>query len=179
MCYRQVTGFANQATHHTPMARIYIETTIASFYYEVRTEPEMVARRNWTRRWFDAAHAGSDELVTSLAVEAELESGEFPGKADALALIADLPLVDLNESVAEAVDAYISRMVMPNEPAGDALHLAAASFHRCDFLVTWNCRHIANANKFAHIRRVNGILGLGNPALVTPLELLQEDISDE
>ena len=160
------------------MARIYIETTIASFYYEVRTGPEMVARRNWTRRWFDAANAGSDELVTSLAVEAELEAGGFPGKADALALIANLPLVDLNDSVAEAVDAYISHRVMPNEPTGDALHLAAASFHRCDFLVTWNCRHIANANEFAHIRRVNGILGLGNPALVTPLELLQEDTSD-
>ena len=160
------------------MARIYIETTIASFYYEVRTEPEMVARRNWTRRWFDAANAGSDELVTSLAAEAELEAGDFPSKADALALIANLPLLDLNDSVAEAVDAYIAHMVMPNEPAGDALHLAAASFHRCDFLVTWNCRHIANASKFAHIRRVNGILGLGNPALVTPLELLQEDTSD-
>jgi len=98
--------------------------------------------------------------------------------ADALVLIADLPLVDLNESVAEAVDAYISHTVMPNDPTGDALHLAAASFHRCYFLITWNCRHIANANKFAHIRRVNGILGLGNPALVTPLELLQEDTSD-
>ena len=160
------------------MARIYIETTIASFYYEVRTEPEMVARRNWTRRWLDAAKTGSDELVTSLAVEAELEAGNFPGKADALALIADVPLVDLNESVAEAVDAYILHRVMPNDPTGDALHLAAASFHRCDFLVTWNCRHIANANKFAHIRRVNGILGLGNPALVTPLELLQEGTAD-
>lgn len=161
------------------MARIYIETTIASFYHEVRTEPEMVARRNWTRRWFDAAKAGADELVTSLAVEAELDAGDFPGKADALALIADLPLVDLNDAVAEAVDAYISHMVMPNDPKGDALHLAAASFHRCDFLVTWNCRHLANANKFGHIRRVNGILGLGNPALVTPLELLQEDAADE
>ena len=57
----------------TPMARIYIETTIASFYYEVRTEPEMVARCNWTRRWLDAAKAGSDELVTSLAVDASDE----------------------------------------------------------------------------------------------------------
>jgi predicted nucleic acid-binding protein len=160
------------------MARIYIETTIASFYYEARLEPERVARRNWTRRWFDAAKSGSDQLVTSLAVEAELEAGDFPGKNDALALIADLPLVDLNDSVAEAVDAYIAHKVMPNDPAGDALHLAAASFHRCDFLVTWNCRHIANANKFGHIRRVNGILGLGNPALVTPLEFLPEDIID-
>ena len=42
-------------------------------------------------------------------------------------------------------------------------------------VLTWNCRHIANANKFGHIRRVNDILGLGNPELVTPLELLNED----
>ncbi len=157
------------------MARIYIETTIVSFYHNVRTEPEMIARQNWTQRWLDAALAGTDELVSSLAVQAELEVGEYPRQAEMLALLAKLPLLDLNESVAEAVDAYISRQVMPNNPAGDALHLAAASFHRCDFLVTWNCRHIANANKFGHIRRVNGILGLGNPALVTPLELLGED----
>jgi len=161
------------------MARIYIETTIASFYHEMRPEPEMVARRNWTRRWFDAARAGVDELVTSLAVDAELRAGDFLHRDAALALISDLPLVDLDESVAEVVDAYIAHKVMPNDPQGDALHLAAASFHRCDFLVTWNCRHLANANKFGHVRRVNGILGIGNPVLVTPLELLQEGATDE
>ncbi len=73
------------------MARIYIETTIASVYYEIRPELERVARRNWMRRWFDTTKLGSDELVTSLAVEAELEAGDFPGKEDALAFIANLP----------------------------------------------------------------------------------------
>jgi len=161
------------------MARVYIETTIASFYHEERTESEMRARRNWTRRWFDAARGGSDELVTSLAVDAELRGGNFPHRDAALSLIADLPLVELDDAVAEIVDAYVAHRVMPNDPQGDALHLAAASFHRCDFLVTWNCRHLANANKFGHIRRVNGILGIGSPILVTPLELLQEDTPDE
>ena len=55
------------------------------------------------------------------------------------------------------------------------LHPGFPDAHRCDFLVTWNCRHIANANKFGHIRRINGILGLGNPTLVTPLEFLNEE----
>ncbi len=160
------------------MARIYIETTIISFYFNVRAEPEMVARQNWSRRWLDAAMEGSDELVSSLAVQAELEAGQYPKQAEMLELLGAFPMLDLNEAVAETVDAYISRHVMPNNPAGDALHLAAASFHRCHFLVTWNCRHIANANKFAHIRRVNGILGIGNPALVTPLELLQESADE-
>ncbi|MDA0588150.1 MAG: type II toxin-antitoxin system VapC family toxin [Planctomycetota bacterium] len=160
------------------MARIYIETTVVSFYYNARTEPEMIARQNWTRRWLDAALDSSDELVTSLAVESELMAGDFPNKADMLALASRLPLLDVNDAVIEAVEAYIANHVMPNNPGGDAFHLAVASFHRCDFLVTWNCQHIANANKFGHIRRVNGILGLGNPALVTPLELLNEDEND-
>jgi len=157
------------------MARIYIETTVISFYFNARTEPEMVACENWSRRWLDSAFAGTDELVTSLAVKSELDAGEFPNKKDMLALASRIPLLALNDAIAEIVDSYISHHVMPNDPGGDALHLAAASFHRCDFLVTWNCRHIANANKFGHIRRVNDILGLGNPALVTPLELLNED----
>ena len=49
--------------------------------------------------------------------------------------------------------------IMPADPGGDALHLALASYHKWDFLVTWNCQHLANANKFGHIRRVNAILG--------------------
>lgn len=65
------------------MARIYIETTVISFYHNVRTEPEMVARQNWTRRWLDAELRGSDELISSLAAQAELEAGEFPKQTDA------------------------------------------------------------------------------------------------
>ena len=61
---------------------------------------------------------------------------------------------------------------MPADIGGDALHLALASYHECDFLLTWNCRHLANANKFGHVRRINTLLGLHIPALVTPLELL-------
>lgn len=78
-------------------------------------------------------------------------------------------------AILEIVESYISHHVMPNDPVGDALHLALASHYRCDFLVTWNCRHLANANKFDHIRRVNTLLGLYVPALVTPLEFLGEE----
>ncbi len=83
-----------------------------------------------------------------------------------------MPLLAVEPAVAEIVEAYIRHKVMPGDPGGDALHLALASYHKCDFLVTWNCLHLANANKFGHIRRVNTLLGLFVPALVTPLELL-------
>ncbi len=151
--------------------RVYIETTIPSFYYEVRTEPEMIARRNWTRTWWDS-HRHEYELVTSEAVLDELEAGNFPNRAQALTLLAEVPLTPVEPAIVEIVEAYIQRLVMPRDPTGDALHLALASFHKCDFLLTWNVRHLANANKFGHIRRVNTLLGLFTPTLVTPLELL-------
>ena len=152
-------------------AKVYIETTIPSFYYETRSEPEMVARRQWTRQWWDNA-GGDYELVTSIAVLEELAQGDYPSKNVALEMMNRLPLVEVEEQIAEIVQMYIRYKVMPSDPAGDALHLALASYHKCDFLLTWNCNHLANANKFGHIRQVNTLLGLFVPLLVTPLELL-------
>jgi predicted nucleic acid-binding protein len=157
--------------------RIYIETTIPSFYFEARSEPSMVARREWTRAWWDGA-MDRHELVTSEAVLDEFSRGDFPAREDCLRLIARLPLVPVDTGVVEIVRTYIARRVMQRDPNGDALHLALASRHSCDFLVTWNCVHLANANKFGHIRRVNAMLGTFVPALVTPLELLGDDDED-
>ncbi len=155
-------------------SRVYVETSIPSFYFTSRPEPEMVARREWTRSWWAQA-ASTCELFTSVAVIDELEQGAFPTRQECLDLVATLPVLAADLPVIEIVQTYIAHRVMPGDPAGDALHLALASFHRCDFLVTWNCKHLANANKFGHIRRVNALLGLFTPALVTPLELLGVD----
>src|SRR5215208_2662929 len=151
--------------------RVYVETTIPSFYHETRTSSDVVARRDWTRQWWDSASDFYD-LVTSPAVLDELTGGLPERGVERLALVRDLPLVPIEPPILEIVQAYVRYKLMPADPSGDALHLALASFHKCDFLVTWNCRHLANANKFGHIRRVNTMLGLFVPALVTPLELL-------
>jgi hypothetical protein len=138
----------------------------------------MVARRDWTREWWARSQKRQADLVTSVAVIDELERGDFAARSDCLRLVAGLPLLAIEAPILEIVQAYIRHHVMPADPAGDALHLALASYHRCEFLVTWNCKHLANANKFGHIRRVNTLLGLLTPALVTPLELLG-DADDE
>jgi hypothetical protein len=157
--------------------RVYVETTIPSFYHTTRTTPFALARREWTRRWWD--DAGSQyELVSSEAVLYELADGDYPSRGAAEALMSGLHILEISPPVAEIVDSYFRHRLMPADPRGDALHLALASHHRCDFLVTWNCRHLANASKFGHIRRVNGLLGLFVPTLVTPLELLG-DADDE
>lgn len=71
------------------------------------------------------------------------------------------------------MDTYLRHKLMPRNPSGDALHLALASYYECDLIVTWNCKHLANANKFMHIRQINHRMGLSVPEIVTPLELLK------
>ena len=150
---------------------VYIETTIPNMYYEERVDAETVARRHWTRYWWDGESADY-RLLTSAAVVEELSRGEHPNKDDKIALISSLPLLSIENDVIEIVEVYIENLVMPKDPAGDALHLALASYYKVDYLLTWNCSHLANANKFQHVRRVNTKLGLFTPALITPLNLL-------
>jgi predicted nucleic acid-binding protein len=154
--------------------RVYVETTIPSFYHEVRTSPDVVARRDWTRQWWESA-TERYELVTSPAVLDELAGGQPELGEMRLALVRSLPVLSVEPAITEIVQSYVRYKLMPADPSGDAMHLALASYHKCDFLVTWNCQHLANANKFGHIRRVNTMLGLFVPALVTPLELLGEN----
>jgi predicted nucleic acid-binding protein len=155
------------------MRTVYIETTIPCYYNEIRPDPEAQAKRAWTRRWWDD-FAPQFHCVTSTAVLHELAQGDYPIKETALGLVSGLPVLQTEPAIAEIVEAYIRHHVMPANPFGDALHLAIASYHKCDFLLTWNCKHLANANKFGHIRRVNVLLGLFVPDLVTPLELSGE-----
>jgi len=157
--------------------RVYIETTIPSFYFALRTDTQSLARKNWTRQWW-AEFAEQFTLVTSPAVVAELRQGTRDATNRRIALLKDLELLGVTKQVEDVASIYIDRLVMPNDPGGDALHLALASVHKADVLLTWNCRHLANPSKMEHIRIVNYELGLPMPQLTTPLNFLSEDQSD-
>jgi predicted nucleic acid-binding protein len=113
--------------------------------------------------------------VTSEGVIAELQSGEYATQNATIELIIDLPLLEVVDDIANIIDVYLANHLMPKERLGDALHLALAFYHKCDFLLTWNCTHIANANKYEHIRIINTRLGLFVPTLITPMELSEEE----
>ena len=119
--------------------RVYIETTIPSFYHETRPQPEMIARRNWTRLWWDQERH-KYELVTSAAVRRELGRAVPRKGAGLLEILADVAELALTEDVASIEREYIRRKVMPVDVGGDATHLAAASYYGCHFLLTWNCQ---------------------------------------
>jgi len=94
----------------------------------------------------------------------ELSHPDFPHSQEALVLVSGIQAVPIVEEVSEIVRSYIQNRIMPANPVGDALHLALASYHKCDYLLTWNCKHIANPNKFHQIRMCNISCPFGNGA---------------
>ena len=156
---------------------IYIETTIPSYYYNVRPSAELKVLGQWTRDWWDKQR-DEYELVSSSAVVDELRDGDHPLKKEKLALLNSVKMLAYTDEISRIVDVYIARKVMPNDPLGDALHLAYASFYKCDVLLSWNCQHIVNHKKAGHIQHINGLLGLHVPVLLTPFELLNKGLSE-
>ena len=81
-----------------------------------------------------------DEIDCTLLTVLQ-ERGDIPNKLEAIDLTRSLPLLPTSDEIPEIVQSYIQNKLMPADPAGDALHLAFASFYKCDFLLTWNCKH--------------------------------------
>jgi hypothetical protein len=153
--------------------RVYVETTIPNFYYETRTQPNLVAWRDLTREWWSDA-AERYELVTSFTVFRELAAGTSDRVRLRMELLSGIPLLVPTPKIDQIVEVYVQHRLMPRTPStADATHLALASYNACDFIATWNCRHLANPNKVTHIRRINSALGLHVPELVTPQDLLR------
>ena len=147
---------------------VYIETTIPSYYCDER--PELAADIARTRQWWDTERTDY-ECYVSEAVLAELTEGNYPNQEKCINLVDGMPELLISEEIEQIAAIYQARKLMPREPVRDSLHVAIASFYRMDFVLTWNCRHLANANKVRHLRELNLELGLSIPQLVTPHQL--------
>jgi hypothetical protein len=105
--------------------RIYIETSIPSFYCTARTDPESVVRKGWTQHWWDFKRDGCEVFTSEVVIE-ELEDDDYPTKKDALSLIAGLPILTVEPAILEITRTYSRHFLMPERPMGDAMHLALA-----------------------------------------------------
>ncbi|MBN1516815.1 type II toxin-antitoxin system VapC family toxin [Candidatus Sumerlaeota bacterium] len=155
--------------------KVYIDSTIPSYYFDERESLRLFTEI--TRRWWKE-ESGNYEIWISGAVFQELGLGNYPNKEKVLELIQNIPFLDRLNEVEEIAQFYMTHFVMPQSLAGDAVHLAYASFYKFDYLLTWNCNHLANANKQRHIKIINGQLGLSTPQIITPMELFQEQSND-
>nr|VFJ47498.1 MAG: hypothetical protein BECKDK2373B_GA0170837_101710 [Candidatus Kentron sp. DK] len=129
--------------------KVYIDSTIPSYYFDRRESLATFA--GITRQWWSEM-ADAYELFISDAVIRELNRGDYPNKGEVLALVSGIPSLPLPDDLEQIVEFYVANYVMPQTLAGDAAHLAYASYYNVDYLLTWNCHHLANANKRRHIQ---------------------------
>lgn len=150
---------------------VYLDSTIPSYLFDRRESLETYTAI--TRKWWEEESKNyriflSDETV------AETSRGDHPYRKDIMKFVSRLELLPNDEQLDQIVEFYIANHLMPRSLTGDSLHLAYASLYKVDFLLTWNCNHLANANKKQHIRVINTRLGLFTPEITTPMELFTE-----
>jgi hypothetical protein len=154
------------------MATAYIETSVIS-YLTARPSPVLLAaaHQQVTREWWDHHRHRFDLHISQLVLD-EAARGDPDAAALRLAALEGFAVLEATQSAAELVDMLISDRALPSAARDDAAHVAIAAVHNMDYLVTWNCRHIDNAEAKPLIRSVCAVHGYVCPEICTPEELM-------
>ena len=154
---------------------IFIETTIPS-YYASRPSRNLLqfARQELTREWWDGQRHQFD-LFTSQLVLDEAAEGDPAKASERLQMLSGLAILDLNEQVAALASELVERNILPILAGRDALHLAAAGVHGMGFLLTWNCKHIANPFIADRLQSCFSAMGVHLPVICTPEQFNTDD----
>ncbi len=157
------------------MDTIYIETSIVSYRRQrPSSQVVMAARQLLTHQWWNDERF-KYKLVASQFVIDEATAGDPVLAAERLAALDGVPLLPLDPEIAIIADEIMLRAILPPKARTDALHIAAVAHHRVQYLLTWNCRHIANGRILPRIHGVLGDLGIPVPIICTPEEMVNYD----
>ena len=161
------------------MPSVYIETSIVS-HATARPSNDPLVRvlQTQARLWWDTQR-GVFDLYTSQTVLDEAALGDASAAADRLRLLQNLDLVPVNDEVRRIAGELLARSLMPQKAAVDALHVAAAAVAGVDYLLTQNCRHIANAYVMPRVYAMLEELGVSRPLICTPAEFLEDPEDDQ
>jgi len=151
---------------------VYIETSILG-YLTARSTKDLILAANIeiTRDWWEFRR-NTFILYTSGAVLDEVAQGDAEIAAQRLAILRDFPLLALNQAVQDLAAQFLARSSLPAKAKVDAIHIAAATIHSMDYLLTWNCKHIANAQIQGKLAEISLDFGYVLPILCTPNELM-------
>ena len=154
------------------MERVYVETTIPS-YLTSRLSRDIVvaAQQQITREWWDESRPYF-LLYVSEAVLDECRSGDQELAQRRMSVITELPILRITNEVIKLAETYAQILEIPERAKVDAIHLSVAVTYEVDYLLTWNCKHLAHGGVRTKIHRYNRINELHEPMIVTPLELM-------
>ncbi len=153
---------------------VYIETTVIS-YLTARPSRDIVTagHQQITREWWDRALPKFRGYISPF-VQDEISGGDAEAVKLRLQAAGKLSVLEITPEVLTLADIYFRGLDIPAKARTDSLHLAVATVHGMDYIVSWNCSHIANGRIISRIDEINRVHGIGTPVICTPEELMED-----
>ncbi len=150
---------------------VYVETSVISYYTAAPSRDIVTAaRQSITREWWEETKERFDVYISVLVIE-EAQAGDAEAAQRRQQAMSGLPILEINDAAEQLAKHLVGNKVIPETSAEDALHIALATVHGMDFLLTWNFRHINNAEMKVRIGAVIESLGYECPTICSPEEL--------
>ena len=149
---------------------VYVETSVIS-YLTAKPSRDIViaAHQQVTRRWWRSR--SSYRLFVSQIVRDEGAVGDPAARARRLRILSDVPALAVTDEASRLAGELVRRGALPRKATVDAFHIGIAAAHQIEYLLTWNCKHIANATMRGTIEAICRSAGLTPPIICTPEEL--------
>ena len=152
---------------------VYLETSVIS-YLTARPSRDLIvaAHQQLTLDWWDAVRPRVDCFVSPFVV-AEASMGDSAAAQKRIGAIAEFPVLEAGNEVRDLAEKYFGAIVLPDKARVDSLHLAIAVRYGLDYLLSWNCKHIASGRVRKIVAEINEELGIRTPVICTPEELME------
>jgi predicted nucleic acid-binding protein len=153
---------------------VYIESSVIS-YRVARLSRDVVvlARQEITAEWWDNVLPHLDGFVSPVVLE-EIALGDGDSSGRRLQIADRFQSLEVNDAVRLLAEQIVAQLNLPDHVLPDAYHLALPAVHGIEYLVTWNCKHIANAFMLKRIEKIVVANGYNMPVVCTPEELMEE-----
>jgi predicted nucleic acid-binding protein len=156
------------------MESVFLETTFISYLVARPSRDLLVAaHQHATQEWWADRRSDFECCVSQVVID-EPSAGDPAEVQKRLAVIIGLPALEITVDAGSLTEAILSEGILPSHAVRDAAHVAVAAVHGIDYLLTWNCKHLANAQIARRIALVCQRLGHRMPIICTPEELMGE-----
>ena len=152
---------------------VYVETSVVSYLTGNTSRDVIVAgRQALTVEWWATCRQNFDVFISALVVT-EAEDGDPMAARKRLAVMEGIPALDVTDEAKALARQLVDGGPIPKEYPEDALHIAVCALNGMDYLVTWNCTHLANATIRRQVERLLEAAGFVCPVICTPEELME------
>lgn len=154
------------------MYNVYVETSIPSYLAGNKTSDIIIlGHRQIALEWWRNKRRNYNLFISDVVIE-EISAGNPVFSKKRLESLSEIPILAYNTRIEAIASKYMKHFALPGKLLRDVFHIAYCVHYEIDFLLTWNCKHLANAHIKLELARLNSRLGFKTPEICTPEELL-------